>query len=127
MRRFLTIINMPFAIFAVLQSAHAADDDAAKAEAAFNTTCRSCHSVKPGDNRLGPHLNGIFGRKAGAAEGFNYSPVVKDSAIVWDEANLDKMIADPEVFLPGNSMKPYPGIKDAAIRKTIIEYLKGAK
>ena len=127
MRRFLTIINMPFAIFAVLQSAHAADDDAAKAEAAFNTTCRSCHSVKPGDNRLGPHLNGIFGRKAGAAEGFNYSPVVKDSAIVWDEASLDKMIADPEVFLPGNSMKPYPGIKDAAICKTIIEYLKGAK
>ncbi len=127
MRTFLKIIHVPIAIFAVLQSAHAADDAMAKAEAAFNTACRSCHSVKPADNRLGPHLNGIFGRKAGAAEGFNYSPIVKDSAIVWDEANLDKMIADPEVFLPGNTMKPYPGIKDAAQRKTIIEYLKSAK
>ena len=127
MRTVLTTFHVAFAIFAVLQSAHAGDDNSAKVEAAFNTACRSCHSVKPADNRLGPHLNGIVGRKAGAAEGFNYSPVVKSSGIVWDEANLDKMIADPEAFLPGNSMKPFPGIKDAGIRKTIIEYLMSVK
>ena len=66
-----------------------------------------------------------LGAQSGCAEGFNYSPIVKDTAVVWDEANLDKMIADPEAFLPGNSMKPYPGIPDAGSRKTIIEYLKG--
>ena len=38
-----------------------ASDDAA--QQAFNNSCRTCHSVKEGDNRLGPNLNKIVGRK----------------------------------------------------------------
>ena len=33
---------------------------------AFNNSCRTCHTVKDGDNRLGPSLFGIVGRKAGS-------------------------------------------------------------
>jgi len=40
---------------------------------AFNNACRICHSVKEGDNRLGPNLYKVFGRKAGSLPNYNYS------------------------------------------------------
>ena len=106
-----------------------AQDKGAEPEAAFNTACRTCHSVKAGDNRLGPHLNGIVGRKAGSAEGFAYSESIKKSGLVWDEATIDKFITNPDTVAPGNNMKPFPGVTDAGLRGKIIEYLKmaGAK
>ena len=91
---------------------------------AFNNACRTCHTMKEGDNRQGPSLAGIFGRKAGSLPGFNYSPSMKQSGITWDEATLDKFIADPEQVVHGSTMKPYGGITDAAQRKTIVDFLK---
>ncbi|MBN9248721.1 MAG: c-type cytochrome [Hyphomicrobium sp.] len=91
---------------------------------AFNNNCRTCHSWKKGDNRLGPNLNAIIGRKAGAAEGFGYSEAMKNSGITWDEGSLDKFIANPNGFLPNNNMKPFSGIADAGTRKQIIDFLK---
>ena len=32
----------------------------------FNNVCRTCHTLKEGDNRLGPSLHKIIGRKAGS-------------------------------------------------------------
>jgi cytochrome c len=32
----------------------------------FNNACRTCHTTKEGDNRLGPNLHNIIGRKAGS-------------------------------------------------------------
>ena len=49
---------------------------------------------------------------------------MKQSGIVWDEANLDQFIANPDQVVSGNTMKPYGGITDAALRKTIVEFLK---
>ena len=114
------ILAVVIAPFAVAQAADKIDG-----ETAFNNACRTCHSVKEGDNRLGPNLHGIVGRKAGAAEGFAYSPVM-DGSFSWDEAKLDGFIANPEKAVPGNAMKPYAGIDDAATRKAIIDFLKGS-
>lgn len=91
---------------------------------AFNNSCRTCHTVKEGDNRLGPSLAGIIGRKAGSLPGYNFSSSMKQSGITWDEANLDQFIANPEQVVSGNAMKPYGGITDAAQRKAIIAFLK---
>jgi cytochrome c len=91
---------------------------------AFNNNCRTCHSWKEGDNRLGPTLHGIIGRKAGTAEGFNYSNAMKSSGITWDEATLDKFITNPDSVVPNNNMKPFSGVGDADTRKKIIEFLK---
>lgn len=100
----------------------AADSDA---ELAFNDHCRECHSFLKGDNRLGPTLYGTVGRKAGSVPDFPYSISVKSSGLTWDEATLDKWIADPEAVIPGNDMSPpYPGVADPAIRKKIIAFLK---
>jgi cytochrome c len=93
-------------------------------QTAFNTSCRMCHTMKEGDNRQGPSLAGIIGRKAGSLPGFDYSPSMKQSGITWDEATLDQFIADPEQVVHGNTMKPYGGIADAAQRKTIVDFLK---
>ncbi len=90
----------------------------------FNNNCRTCHSWKAGDNRLGPNLHGIVGRKAGSVEGFGYSAAIKQSGITWDEGSLDKFITNPDAFIPNNNMKPFTGIADAATRRQIIEFLK---
>lgn len=109
------------AFFGVSSAAFAAEP--VDGEAAFNNACRTCHSAKAGDNRLGPSLHGVVGRKAGAAEGFAYSGALKTSTIVWDKATLEAFIADPEKVAPGNNMKPFTGLSDAAQRAAIIAFL----
>jgi cytochrome c len=100
---------------------HAADEN----EVAFNTHCRTCHSTKEGDNRLGPSLYNIYASKAGASAGYtNYSQGLASSGITWDEANLNKFIENPDQVVASNNMKPYKGIGDEAVRKQIIEFLK---
>ena len=94
---------------------------------AFNNACRTCHSFKEGDNRLGPSLHGIVGRKSGTLEGFAFSSAMKSADITWDEQTLDKFIANPDQVVSGNGMKPYTGMSDAKQRAEIIAYLKTLK
>jgi cytochrome c len=104
------------------QAAFAAEQTSG--EQLFNNNCRTCHSWKEGDNRLGPSLHNIVGRKSGALQGFNYSPSMKQANLTWDEGTLDKFIANPDSIVANNTMKPFSGITDAATRKQIIEFLK---
>jgi cytochrome c len=99
--------------------AHAAPDVAA-GKADF-VACSACHSVN-GSDGVGPHLNGVIGRKAGTVAGFSYSGAVKQSNIVWDANSLDAYIADPQKAIPGNHM-PYSGLPDATARADIVAYL----
>lgn len=101
----------------------AQDKDQNAGLVSFNNSCRTCHTVKEGDNRLGPTLHNIVGREAGTVENFAYSPALKDAGFVWDEAKLDAFIANPDAVTPGNNMKPYSGMTDAEERKKIIAYL----
>jgi cytochrome c len=117
------ITPLGFALLAMSTSAHAADADP---ELAFNNHCRECHSAVKDDNRLGPTLYGVVGRKAGAVATFGgYSPGLRGSGITWTPALLDQWIADPNQVVSGNNMAPpFPGVPDAAERKEIIAYLK---
>lgn len=103
----------------------AAEEDAG--EVAFNTHCRTCHSVKPDDNRLGPTLHGIYGAPAGQVKDFgNYSGQLT-AELTWDDATLDKFIANPSAIASSTTMKPFAGIQDAEQRKLIIGFLKTKK
>lgn len=88
--------------------------------------CTVCHSAKEGENRVGPSLFGVFGRKAGKAPGFNYSKAVKDSGITWDEAHLGNYLEHPQQTIKGTRMA-FPGLKTPKDRADIIAYLKTLK
>ena len=108
-------------IFYVTVPVFAADDG----RVAFNNHCRTCHSIKQGDNRLGPSLHNIYGAKAASSSGYgNYSQGLASSEITWDETTLDRFIANPEQVVSNNNMKPYKGLDDQAVRKQIIAFLK---
>jgi len=111
-------------LLATLSPAFAAPEESDEGKVAFNNACRTCHSFKAGDNRLGPSLHGVVGRKAGTMEGFPFSSAMKSSGVTWDESKLDQFIENPDKVVHGNGMKPFGGIADAAERSKIINYLK---
>jgi cytochrome c len=120
---------VPLAIFIAVGAAPAGAQDAVKGEAVFRR-CRACHAVGPGArNKTGPQLNGIVGRKAATAPGFNYSEAMKERAaggLVWTEANLNAYLQAPDAFLPKGVMA-FAGIKDAGQLNDLIAFLKTQK
>ncbi len=87
--------------------------------------CMICHKFD-GANAVGPHLNGVVGRKAGVVEGYAYSDAMKNSGLTWDEATLGEYIADPKTKVPKNKMI-FVGVKDETERKDLIAYLATLK
>ena len=117
------------AMLALVVSTPVMGADQAKPSAAppaFNNACRTCHSIKEGDHRIGPSLHRIFGSKAGTRPGFSSSAAMKNSGLIWDEKSLDRFIENPEAVAPNNAMKPYAGLPDATARKEIVNYLRTA-
>src|SRR4051812_12614801 len=96
MRKWVLAIAM---IAAVPTAAMSADADAGKT--VFNK-CKACHQVDK--NGVGPHLGGVFGRKAASVPDYNYSDALKKSGITWDEASLDKWLQGPSKDVPGTKM-----------------------
>jgi len=92
-------------------------------EQAFNNACRTCHTVKQGDNRLGPNLHKIVGRKAGSLPDYAFSSAMREADFAWDEEKLDRFIAKPDEVVAGNNMKPYGGLSSSDDRKKIITFL----
>jgi cytochrome c len=110
---------------ALVLPAVASAQDAAKGKAVFNTSCKACHDAGEGGGKVGPGLKGIVGVKAGTHHPeYKYSQPMKDSGLTWDEATLDKYLADwAKKLVPGTLMN-FPGVKDEAKRKDLIAYLK---
>jgi len=100
-----------------------ASDDAAQQP--LNNSCRPCHSVKEGDNRLGPNLNKIVGRKAGSLPNYNYSSSMKEAGFVWDQDKLTRFMVKPDEVVSGNKMQPYGGVSAEEAGK-IVAYLQAA-
>ncbi len=110
---------------ALLAAGSASAQDVAAGEKAFNK-CKACHSIVAGKNGVGPSLFGVYGRKVGEAAGYKYSDAHVASGMVWNDANLDKYLADPKGTIPGNKMV-FAGVKDDTERKNLIAYLATLK
>jgi cytochrome c len=100
-----------------------AQGDAANGEKVFNK-CKACHAVDEPENKIGPHLVGIFGRPAGSVEDFRYSNAMKESGVTWNEETIAAFLADPRGYIKGNRMA-LAGLKEEEIAD-LIAYLKEA-
>ena len=87
--------------------------------------CKICHTVEQGQNRIGPSLHAIVGRKAATVPGFAYSPAMTNSGITWTEEELFRFIGDTRGTVPGTRMA-FSGMPNAQTRADVIAYLKSA-
>jgi len=115
----LVVGGVAVLVVAAAPVARAADPE--KGKAVFEQ-CAACHSLDGTGDYDGPTLKGVLGRKAGSLEDYRYSAAMKRSDVTWDAATLDKYVADPQAFIPGNRMA-FAGIGDKAQRDDLIAYL----
>jgi cytochrome c len=100
--------------------------EASRGQRVFNQQCRACHTLdKGGAQTAGPNLHGVFGRKAGTAEGYAFSDAMKNSGIVWDDATMAEYNRDPKGKVPGTKMV-FNGVKQAGQLADLVAYLKEA-
>ena len=92
-------------------------------KAVYEKRCTGCHAAD--EHRMGPRLRGVFGRRAGTADGYPYSDALKAVRAVWDAKTLDKWLADPDALVPGNDMSFR--VEKPEERTAIIEYLRNLK
>jgi cytochrome c len=111
------------ALVPALMPASAAAQDSAVGERLFRTRCGSCHSIEPGQNRIGPSLSGIFGRKAGSVEGARYSAGMRELGVTWDTAQLETFLTNPRAMVKGTTMTI--AVTRAEDRQAIAAYLQG--
>ncbi len=113
-----------FALFALAaclntSSIHAAGD-AERGKLQYAARCVACHSIDV--NLAGPAHRGVFGAKAGSVPGFDYSPALRKSKVIWNERTLDKWLTNPERLIPGQKMGYV--VADAKDRDDLIAYLR---
>lgn len=123
---FRTVSHAAAVLLVGTVAAHAGSDPAL-GKAVFNR-CIACHEAATDRDKVGPHLMGVVGRKAGSAESFqgHYSQAMRDAGaagLVWDEANLAQYLKSPRQKVPGNRMA-FGGLGSDDDIANVIAYLK---
>jgi cytochrome c len=89
----------------------------------LSLACAACHTFGPGQGTLvGPNLHGVFGRHAGTVAGFDYSPALAASGLVWTPVSLEAWLTEPMTFVAGTKMA-FTGYRSPADRLDLIAYL----
>jgi cytochrome c len=112
------LIGTAIALGESIGAAHAAGDPV-RGQQLYESRCIACHSIDA--SRVGPAHKGVVGRKAGSVAGYDYSPAVKKSSVVWTAQALDRWLTDPEKLIPGQKMGYSVG--DAKDRADLIAWL----
>ncbi|MCL4104989.1 UNVERIFIED_CONTAM: hypothetical protein GTU68_018696 [Idotea baltica] len=99
----------------------------ADAGAKVYTKCKACHQIGKGArDRVGPHLNEIFGRAAAAHDGYSYSKSMAragDDGLIWTAETLDAYIENPRALVSKTRMS-FRGIKSEEDRADLLAYLR---
>jgi len=94
--------------------------DADRGHQLFDKRCGGCHSLD--NDKEGPRLRSVYGRKAGTVSTFKYSDALGKSGINWDEVSLDKWLTGPDKFIPDVDMDFH--LEKTDERADVIAYLK---
>ena len=96
--------------------------DAIHGKAIFERRCTGCHSLE--QDRVGPRLAGVYGRKSGTIPGFPYSTELKQAGVLWNDRSLDAWLTDPDTLVPGNAMSFH--VPKPEERRDVIAFLKAS-
>jgi len=114
-------------ITAMLSGAAVAERGDAEAGERVFQQCKGCHQVGAGaEHRIGPHLNGLFGRKAAGLDDFRYSKSFQRAGaggLEWHAETLDVFLENPRAMTSGTRMS-FRGLKDAQARADLIVFLR---
>jgi cytochrome c len=80
---------------------------------------------KDGASVAGPNLYGLFGSKAGTAQGYEFSESMIRSGLIWDDKTVADYLRDPKAAVPGTKMV-VGGMKQAGQLADMVAYLKEA-
>jgi cytochrome c len=127
-RRTSTVIAALALVAVPVAGVHASSDDERDLEVPEPVeACLACHAVAADEPELeGPTLWGVMGRRIGGAEDFEYSEALRNQQGYWDRESLDRFLAAPQAFAPGVNMT-FGGVRNAADRKVVIDYLETLK
>ncbi len=126
MRAFLKTC-IALAALSVASASHASEiGDHENGEVIFKK-CKSCHEVGEGaKNRVGPQLNGVFGRIAGTAEGGKYSESMirmGNDGLIWTGETLNAYLENPKALVSKTRMS-FRGLEGAKDRIDVLAYLR---
>lgn len=120
----MLLLSVVLTLGVIAAAAGPAHAQSAEAGERVFAQCRACHQVgERARNLVGPQLNGLFGRKSGTVDGYNYTDANKNANITWDEATFREYIVDPRGRIPGTKMV-FAGIKNPQQVNDLIAYLK---
>ena len=128
-QRLLIFFSAPWIFFIIasvslasnsMVAAGSSAGNAANGKTLFERRFTGCLSLD--QNKEGPRLRGVYGRKAGSLADFNYSDQLKASNLTWDEPSLDKWLTNPDAVGPDNDMALH--VSNPQERGDIIQFLR---
>jgi cytochrome c len=97
--------------------------EAARGKTVFEKRCTGCHALDR--DREGPRLGDVYGRTSGSVAGYDYSDGLKRAKVVWNDASLNRWLADPDAVVAGNNMEFHVAKGDE--RADLIAYFKSLR
>ena len=96
--------------------------DLAHGEKVFKK-CSACHVVdKGGENKIGPALYGVLGRKVAAIESYKYSSAMAAYDKEWTFEEMNGYLKKPQAWIKGTKMS-FAGLRKEKDRASVILYL----
>ena len=85
--------------------------------------CAACHLVnKGGENKIGPALYGVLGRKVASKDDYKYSKAMASYDKNWTFEEMNGYLKKPQSYIKGTKMA-FAGLRKEKDRASVILYL----